>query len=97
MFTSNIFAVMGLRALYFLLAGVMTLFRYLNYGLSAVLGFIGVKMIVKQAIGWEPGHVASLLVIIGLLGASIVASLIAASVTRRALASGTKRRAHDAR
>ncbi len=38
MFTSNIFAVMGLRALYFLLAGVMTLFRYLNYGLSARAG-----------------------------------------------------------
>ena len=86
-FTSNIFAVMGLRALYFLLAGVMTLFRYLNYGLSAVLGFIGVKMIVKQAFGWEPGHVASLLVIIGLLGASIVASLIAA---RRESLAGAK-------
>jgi tellurite resistance protein TerC len=83
-FTSNIFAVMGLRALYFLLAGVMTLFRYLNYGLSAVLGFIGVKMIVKQAIDWEPGHVTSLLVIIGLLGASIAASLIAARREKRA-------------
>jgi tellurite resistance protein TerC len=77
-FTSNIFAVMGLRALYFLLAGVIGLFRYLNYGLSAVLGFIGVKMIVKQATGWEPEHWQSLLVIIGLLGASIVVSLIAA-------------------
>jgi tellurite resistance protein TerC len=77
-FTSNIFAVMGLRALYFLLAGVMTLFRYLNYGLAAVLGFIGVKMIVKEATGWEPEHWQALLVIIGLLGTSIVASLIAA-------------------
>ena len=47
-FTSNMFAVMGLRALYFLLAGVMTLFRYLNYGLRAVLGFIGVKMLVHH-------------------------------------------------
>jgi tellurite resistance protein TerC len=83
-FTSNIFAVMGLRALYFLLAGVMTLFRYLSYGLSAVLGFIGVKMIAKQAFGWDPGHVVSLLVIIGLLGASIVASLIAARRESRA-------------
>jgi tellurite resistance protein TerC len=77
-FTSNIFAVMGLRALYFLLAGVMTLFRYLNYGLAAVLGFIGVKMIVKQLINWEPNPLQSLFVIIFLLGASIVASLIAA-------------------
>ena len=44
-FTSNIFAIMGLRALYFLLAGVMDMFRYLSYGLSAILIFIGVKMI----------------------------------------------------
>ena len=44
-FTSNIFAIMGLRALYFLLAGVMDMFRYLSYGLSAILIFIGVKMV----------------------------------------------------
>ncbi len=88
-FTSNIFAVMGLRALYFLLAGVIGLFRYLNYGLSAVLGFIGVKMIVKQATGWEPANWQSLLVIIGLLGTSIVASLIAAKRDGAASASGT--------
>jgi tellurite resistance protein TerC len=75
-FTSNIFAVMGLRALYFLLAGVMTMFRYLNYGLSAVLGFIGVKMLLHR--WWHIEHWQSLLVIVGLLGTSIVASLIAA-------------------
>ncbi len=44
-FTSNIFAILGLRALYFLLAGVMDMFRYLKYGLSAVLIFVGVKMV----------------------------------------------------
>jgi TerC family integral membrane protein len=44
-FTSNIFAILGLRALYFLLAGVMGMFRYLNYGLSAVLAFVGIKMV----------------------------------------------------
>ncbi len=81
-FTSNIFAVMGLRALYFLLAGVMTLFRYLNYGLAAVLGFIGVKMIVKEMTHWEPNPLQSLLVIIALLGTSIVASLVAAKRER---------------
>jgi tellurite resistance protein TerC len=43
-FTSNIFAIMGLRALYFLLAGVMDMFRFLNYGLSAILVFVGGKM-----------------------------------------------------
>jgi tellurite resistance protein TerC len=67
---------MGLRALYFLLAGVMGLFRYLNYGLSAVLGFIGIKMLVHRWFVME--HWQSLLVIVGLLGTSIVASLIAA-------------------
>ena len=75
-FTSNVFAIMGLRALYFLLAGVMNLFRYLSYGLSAILIFIGIKMIVHQ--WWEPKHWQSLLVIVFLLGTSIVASLIAA-------------------
>jgi tellurite resistance protein TerC len=44
-FTSNIFAILGLRALYFLLAGVMDMFRYLKYGLSAILVFVGLKMI----------------------------------------------------
>ncbi len=44
-FTSNTFAILGLRALYFLLAGVMDMFRYLRYGLSAILVFVGVKML----------------------------------------------------
>jgi tellurite resistance protein TerC len=48
-FTSNIFAILGLRALYFLLAGVMDMFRYLKYGLSAVLVFVGVKMVAEYA------------------------------------------------
>jgi tellurite resistance protein TerC len=52
-FTSNIFAIMGLRALYFLLAGVMDMFRYLNYGLSAVLVYVGAKMIAEFAVHTE--------------------------------------------
>ncbi len=76
-FTSNVFAIMGLRALYFLLAGVMNLFRYLNYGLSAVLVFIGVKMLLHDY--WHPPHWLSLLVIVSLLATSIVASLWAVS------------------
>lgn len=75
-FTSNIFAILGLRALYFLLAAVMDLFHYLKYGLSGVLVFIGLKMIVEW---FRPGivpHWVSLLVVVGLLGASIAASLI---------------------
>ena len=90
-FTSNVFAILGLRALYFLLAGVMDLFRFLNYGLSAVLVFVGGKMIVEAARhseslaswgGWDAhakGHMVhpavSLLVIIALISASVAASL----------------------
>ncbi len=47
-YTSNIMAVMGLRSLYFLVAGFLTQFRYLKYGLSGVLGFIGLKMLLEQ-------------------------------------------------
>jgi tellurite resistance protein TerC len=75
-FTSNVFAIMGLRALYFLLAGVMNLFRYLSYGLSAILVFIGIKMLLHDV--WHPPHWLSLLVIVSLLGVSIIASLVAA-------------------
>jgi tellurite resistance protein TerC len=90
-FTSNVFAILGLRALYFLLAGVMDLFRFLNYGLSAVLVFVGCKMIVEAARhnewlaaqgGWDAhakGHLihpaVSLLVIVTLIGTSVAASL----------------------
>lgn len=77
-FTSNIFAILGLRALYFLLAGVMDLFRYLNYGLSAVLVFVGGKMVGEF---WTGHHLVSppvsLVIILSLLGVSIVASIVA--------------------
>jgi len=81
-FTSNIFAILGLRALYFLLAGVMDVFRYLNYGLSAVLIFVGVKMVVDywahDVIERIPHpQVVSLVVIATLLGTSILASIVA--------------------
>ena len=91
-FTSNVFAILGLRALYFLLAGVMDLFRFLNYGLAAVLVFVGAKMIAEAARhnewlaeqgGWDAhakGHLIhpglSLLVIVGLIGTSVAASLM---------------------
>ena len=50
-FTSNVFAIFGLRALYFLLAGMIHTFHYLHYGLAAVLGFVGLKMVAE---GWLP-------------------------------------------
>jgi len=80
-FTSNVFAIMGLRALYFLLAGVMNLFRYLSYGLSAILVFIGVKMVLHH--WWKPEHWQSLAVIIALLAAAIIASIVADRRDRR--------------
>ena len=46
-FTSNVFAILGLRALYFLLAGMVDLFRYLHHGLAGVLGFVGLKMVAE--------------------------------------------------
>jgi tellurite resistance protein TerC len=79
-FTSNIFAILGLRALYFLLAGVMGLFRYLHYGLAAVLVFVGGKMIAEywfELTALRDSPWISLVVIVALLGISIVASLIA--------------------
>lgn len=83
-FTSNIFAILGLRALYFLLAGVVQMFCYLHYGLAAVLGFVGLKMIAEwwaKLQGRE--HVVpawvSLLVIVSLLGIAVIASVVVAS------------------
>ncbi|CAG0124482.1 Putative membrane-bound redox modulator Alx [Rhodocyclaceae bacterium] len=74
-FTSNIFAIMGLRALYFLLADVADRFHLLKYGLAMVLTFIGAKMLIAP---WYHVPVAASLVIVAvLIGASVVASLVA--------------------
>jgi tellurite resistance protein TerC len=73
-FTSNIFAVLGLRSLYFVVAGFMAQFRFLKYGLSLVLGFIGAKMLIEP---WFtiPIHI-SLLIIFGILLIAIMASVL---------------------
>ncbi|HZO87180.1 MAG TPA: TerC family protein [Chthonomonadaceae bacterium] len=76
-FTSNIFAILGLRSLYFLLAGIMGLFRYLSVGLSAILVFVGVKML-ASAWGLHIPIEVSLPVIAGILALSIGASLLTA-------------------
>jgi len=76
-FTSNIFAILGLRALYFLLAGAMDSFHLLRYGLGIVLIFVGAKMTVLNEL--FDGHfpiVWSLVIICGVIGASVVASLL---------------------
>ncbi len=75
-FTSNIFAILGLRSLFFLLANLVDKFRYLKVGLSAVLVFVGVKMMVMDWIKVPP--LVSLLVILAILGVAVGASLRAA-------------------
>ncbi|NUQ62165.1 MAG: TerC family protein [Pirellulales bacterium] len=80
-FTSNIFAILGLRALYFLLANVIEAFRYLHYGLSAVLAFVGLKMVAEYWLAPAGEHLVSpavsLAVVAFLLTTSVVASLVA--------------------
>ena len=74
-YTSNVFAILGLRSLYFLLAGVMDLFIYLRYGLGVVLGFVGLKMVLADIYKIPIG--LSLAVVAGILTIAIAASLLA--------------------
>lgn len=73
-YTSNVFAVMGLRSMYFLLAGSMMEFKYLKTGVSVVLCFVGLKMVGKDLLHVSTGW--SLSVIAGLLALSVAASLL---------------------
>jgi tellurite resistance protein TerC len=75
-YTSNIFAILGLRALYFALAAVLHRFHYLKYALSVLLIFIGSKIFVADLMGWEKFPAAwSLGITFTILGAGIVYSL----------------------
>lgn len=84
-FTSNIFAIMGLRALYFLLASVMGMFVYLKLGISSILAFVGGKMI-ATALGMHIPIQVSLLVIFACLALSIAASIVFNSKTEESQA-----------
>jgi tellurite resistance protein TerC len=72
--TSNIFAILGLRALYFALAGMVDLFVYLKYGVSIILSYIGVKMFISDY--YDIPTSVSLIVIIFFLSSSIILSLM---------------------
>lgn len=72
-FTSNVFAILGLRSLYFALNGIMEMFEYINYALSGILVFVGVKMVI--ATWYHIPTIISVAVIFGLLISSIVASI----------------------
>lgn len=73
-YTSNIFAILGLRALFFALAGIMEMFRYLKYGLSLVLVFIGLKMLAADFYRVPIG--VSLAVVAAILAVSVLASVL---------------------
>jgi tellurite resistance protein TerC len=75
MITSNVFAILGLRSLYFVLAGAMSKFQYLKIALAVLLILIGAKMILHDVI--EMTHAVSLALIAGIIGAGVLASVIA--------------------
>jgi len=74
-FTSNAFAILGLRSLYFAVAGLMSMFRYLRYSLVLVLAFVGVKMLLVSH--FHVPNLVSLGIIVGTLGVGVLASLLA--------------------
>ncbi|CAM3919379.1 MULTISPECIES: TerC/Alx family metal homeostasis membrane protein [Flavobacterium] len=74
LYTSNIFAILGLRSLYFLLANFMYMFSRLHYGLALILGFIGVKMIIAPF--FHISSLASLAVVGGVLAISVIWSVV---------------------
>jgi tellurite resistance protein TerC len=90
-YTSNVFAILGLRSLYFVLAGVVHKFHYLKLGLSVVLTFVGVKMLLPDVsnallgVSYKIPTEISLLVVMLILAVAVVASLVRA---RRLEASG---------
>src|SRR5690606_13247180 len=73
-FSSNVFAVMGLRAMYFVLSGMMREFRYLKIGLSLVLIFIGAKMMLVELV--KIPSLVALAVAVLLIGGSVLASIM---------------------
>ena len=75
-YTSNIFAIMGLRSLFFLLSDVADRFWLLHYGLGVLLTFIGVKMIGGEFFGWHIPTLVSLAVILGILVVSVLLSMV---------------------
>jgi tellurite resistance protein TerC len=84
-FTSNAFAILGLRSLYFAVAGLMAMFRYLRYSLVLILAFVGMKMLLVS--NYHVSNLVSLAIILCTLGAGIMASIWA---TRRDAANGGK-------
>ena len=95
-FTSNVFAILGLRSMYFVLAGVIEFFRYLKVGLSVILIFIGGKMLVDPhdlPPRWfqiDIPNLLALLVVMVIIGISILASIVVARGEAKARMAGNK-------
>lgn len=85
-FTSNVFAILGLRSLFFVLAGMVDKFRHLKMGLAIVLTFVGVKLLLQDVVHLHPA--VSLAVVVGVLGTSVLVSLRPAGATTHSHRSG---------
>jgi tellurite resistance protein TerC len=85
-FTSNAFAILGLRSLYFAIAGLMMMFKYLKLSLIFILGFVGVKMMLHHHM--EIPHAISLGVIVGFLAVGVIASLWVSRGENKAVGDG---------
>ena len=89
-FTSNVFAILGLRSLYFVIAGAIGLFRHLKVGISLVLVFIGVKMLIDphghppRWFQWDMPDSLALVCVVGIVALSIAASMIATAREKNA-------------
>ena len=88
-FTSNAFAILGLRSLYFAVAGLMALFRYLKYSLVLILAFVGVKMLLVSI--YHVPNLVSLGIIVATLAGGVLASLVAARREQAAAGSDPRR------
>lgn len=89
-YTSNVFAILGLRSLYFVLAGVIPLFHYLKPGLAIVLVFVGAKMLLAHT-AWRISTVAALLVVAAVLLVAVVASVLRTRLQAIARPAGGRR------
>jgi tellurite resistance protein TerC len=78
LYSSNVFAILGLRSLFFAVAGLIQYLHYLKYGLSAILGFVGLKMLIVD--WYKIDVVASLTTVGGILAVSVIASVIRARI-----------------
>lgn len=78
-YTSNVFAILGLRALYFAIAGIMQLFHYLHYGLSFILVFVGVKMLLSNI------YKIPIWVALGVLVVTLILSIVASVIWKKSL------------